>query len=116
MPLVQVGADRTLKAVSQKSAGKLAANIMHLIRRGLAGLKALDNVIHHIAAVQRLAPPAFGCLHSFVGVLRNTVKAGHIQLMLSFILVLRVVNQPLHIGRAQIFRLLRIGCVIQAAL
>ena len=115
MSFVQMGTDGTLKTVSQKPPGEFAANFVYLIGCCLTGLEALNNMVAHIAAVQRFAPTPLCCLHKIIGVLRVAVKAGNIELMLGFIAVLRVVHQPLHIRGIQILRLLRIGGVIQAA-
>lgn len=116
MTFVQMGTDGTLKTVLQKPPGEFAADFVYLIGCCLTWLKALNNMVAHIAAVQRLAPTPLCCLHKIIGVLRVAVKAGDIELMLGFIAVLRVVYQPLHICGVQILRLLRISGVIQAAL
>ena len=115
MSFVQMGTDGTLKTVSQKPPGEFAADFVYLIGCCLTGLEALNNMVAHIAAVQRFAPTPLCCLHKIIGVLRVAVKAGNIELVLGFIAVLRVVHQPLHICGVQILRLLRIGGVIQAA-
>ena len=115
MSFVQMGTDGTLKTILQKPPGKFAADFVYLIGCCLAGLKTLNNMVAHIAAVQRLAPTPLCCLHKIIGVLRVAVKAGNIELVLGFIAVLRVVHQPLHICGVQILRLLRIGGIIQAA-
>ena len=112
MSFVQMGTDGALKTVSQKPPGKFAADFVYLIGCCLAGLKTLNNMVAHIAAVQRLAPTPLCCLHKIRGVLRIAIKAGNIELVLGFIAVLRVVHQPLHICRTEIFCLLRIGSIV----
>lgn len=78
MTFVQMGTDGALKTVFQKSPGKFAADFVYLIGCRLAGLKDLNNVVAHIAAVQRLAPTPLCCLHKIIGVLRVAIATNGI--------------------------------------
>ena len=65
MSLVQMGGNGAFKAVSQKAARKLAADLMHLLRRSLTGGKALDNVVRQNALVSWHKPRFIFCRKPF---------------------------------------------------
>ena len=88
MSLVQMGGNGAFKAVCQKSARKLAADLMHLLRRSLTGGKALDNVVRQNALVSWHEPNALGFFHALTGSVRVTMKSRHIQLVFGFVLIL----------------------------
>ena len=90
MSLVQMGGNGAFKAVCQKSARKLAADLMHLLRRSLTGGKALDNVVRQNALVSWHEPNALGFFHALTGGVRVTLKSRHIQLVFGFVLILRI--------------------------
>ena len=90
MSLVQMGGNGAFKAVCQKSARKLAADLMHLLRRSLTGCKALDNMVGQNALVSWHEPNALGFFHALTGSVRVTLKARHIQLVFGFVLILRI--------------------------
>ena len=79
MSLVQMGGNGAFKAVSQKAARKLAADLMHLLRRSLTGGKALDNVVRQNAAIiHRLIQAFLGAVHSATSISRSTIEACYI--------------------------------------
>lgn len=90
MSLVQIGGNGAFKAVYQKAARKLAADLMHLLRRSLTGGKALDNVVRQNALISWHEPNALGFFHALTGSVRVTMKARHIQLVFGFVLILRI--------------------------
>ena len=90
MSLVQMGGNGAFKAVYQKAARKLAADLMHLLRRSLTGGKALDNVVRQNALISWHEPNALGFFHALTGSVRVTLKARHIQLVFGFVLILRI--------------------------
>ena len=65
MSLIQMGTDSAFKSVCQKSARKLAADLMHLLRRSLTGGKALDNVVRQNALVSWHKPRFIFCRKPF---------------------------------------------------
>ena len=113
MSLVQMGGHRTLKPICQTASGKFAADLMHLVRAGFAGLKALNNMVADIAMSDVFMPAAFGCLHNQASVLRVAVKAGDIELVFRLILVLGVVHQPVERIPAKDLSLFRVGGIVQ---
>ena len=79
MSLVQMGGNGAFKAVCQKSAGKLAADLMHLLRRSLTGGKALDNVVgQNTAIIHGLIQAFLGAVHSTASISRSTIETCYI--------------------------------------
>ena len=111
--LVQMGGHRTLKPICQTASGKFTSDLMHLVRAGFAGLKALDNMVANIAVSYFLMPAAFGCLHNQAGILRVAVKAGDIELVFRLVLVLGVVHQPVERIAAKDLCLFRVSGIVQ---
>ena len=79
MSLIQMGTDSAFKSVCQKAAGKLAADLMHLLRRSLTGGKALYNVVgQNRAIIHGLIQAFLGAVHSAASISRSTIETCYI--------------------------------------